>query len=142
MREALRNVGGGYRDYDTYRIREFESSGFTYLDGLLVDRQQNFQEEPFGLERIEVIQGPVSVLYGQNPPGGLPGRWMERFFESCGNGCPVMRSVRSAQPASTAASKKATKDLDGCIRRRRDFLLPSALVFGRDTAKAGSRRVW
>ena len=76
LREALRNVGGvnvsgGYRDYDIYKIRGFESNGFTYLDGLLVDRQQNFQEEPFGLERIEVIQGPASVLYGQSPPGGL-----------------------------------------------------------------------
>ena len=74
--EALNNVGGvntggTYRDYDIYSIRGFFGTGFTYLDGLLVDREGAFQEEPFGLERIEVIQGPASVLYGQNPPGGL-----------------------------------------------------------------------
>ncbi len=74
--EALRNVGGvntggTYRDYDIYSIRGFFGTGFTYLDGLRVDRQSEFQEEPFGLERVEVIQGPASVLYGQNPPGGL-----------------------------------------------------------------------
>ncbi|MCO7517001.1 TonB-dependent siderophore receptor [Pseudomonas guariconensis] len=27
--------------------------------------------EPYGLERIEVLKGPASVLYGQNTPGGL-----------------------------------------------------------------------
>ncbi len=74
--EALSNVGGvntggTYRDYDIYSIRGFFGTGFTYLDGLRVDRQSEFQEEPFGLERVEVIQGPASVLYGQNPPGGL-----------------------------------------------------------------------
>ncbi len=65
------NTGGTYRDYDIYSIRGFFGTGFTYLDGLRVDRQSEFQEEPFGLERVEVIQGPSSVLYGQIPPGGL-----------------------------------------------------------------------
>lgn len=27
--------------------------------------------EPYGMERIEVLKGPASVLYGQNAPGGL-----------------------------------------------------------------------
>lgn len=76
LSEALRNVGGvnvsgTYRDFDIYSIRGFFGTGFTYLDGLAVDRQTTFQEELFGLERIEVVQGPASVLYGQNPPGGL-----------------------------------------------------------------------
>ena len=74
--EALSNVGGvntggTYRDYDIYSIRGFFGTGFTYLDGLRVDRSSEFQEEPFGLERVEVVQGPSSVLYGQIPPGGL-----------------------------------------------------------------------
>ncbi|MDQ8034183.1 MAG: TonB-dependent siderophore receptor [Bordetella sp.] len=29
------------------------------------------QIEPYGLERVEVLKGPSSVLYGQNTPGGL-----------------------------------------------------------------------
>ena len=31
----------------------------------------DMQPEPFGVERIEVLKGPASVLYGQAPPGGL-----------------------------------------------------------------------
>ncbi len=76
LSEALRNVGGvnvsgTYRDFDIYSIRGFFGTGYTYLDGLALDRQVTFQEELFGLERVEVVQGPASVLYGQNPPGGL-----------------------------------------------------------------------
>ncbi|MCW2475177.1 MULTISPECIES: TonB-dependent siderophore receptor [unclassified Symbiopectobacterium] len=29
------------------------------------------QFEAFGVDRVEVLKGPASVLYGQNPPGGL-----------------------------------------------------------------------
>lgn len=44
-----------------------------YLDGLQ-QRGNNtwavWQNEAYGLERIEVLRGPGSVLYGQMPPGG------------------------------------------------------------------------
>lgn len=33
-----------------------------------------FRTEPYGLDRIEVIKGPASVLYGQSVPGGLVDR--------------------------------------------------------------------
>lgn len=44
-----------------------------YRDGL---RQANspftyFRSEPYGLERINILRGPSSVLYGQSGPGGL-----------------------------------------------------------------------
>ncbi|WP_338664821.1 TonB-dependent siderophore receptor [Pararoseomonas sp. SCSIO 73927] len=44
-----------------------------YRDGL---RQGNapftyFRTEPYGLERITLLRGPASVLYGQSGPGGL-----------------------------------------------------------------------
>lgn len=44
-----------------------------YRDGL---RQMTgvyglFQTEPYGLERIEILKGPASVLYGQSTPGGI-----------------------------------------------------------------------
>ena len=65
------NTGGPYRDFDEYRIRGFNANGRTFLDGLTVDTEVNFQEELFGLDRVEIVQGPASVLYGQGPAGGL-----------------------------------------------------------------------
>lgn len=46
----------------------------TYLDGLRNTPFSYFgimAAEPYSLERVEVLKGPVSVLYGQNQPGGM-----------------------------------------------------------------------
>jgi iron complex outermembrane recepter protein len=74
LEEVLRNVagispGGYYSDWDYYRIRGFDSSFNTFFDGLRGDYGLN--AEVFGLERVEVIKGPASTLYGQAPLGGL-----------------------------------------------------------------------
>lgn len=54
------------REYN--RVRGFEA--FQYLDGLkLHDSSWGF--ERYGLERIDVLKGPASMLYGQGSPGGL-----------------------------------------------------------------------
>lgn len=76
LQDALRNAGGvvpgGYfQGFDYYRIRGFDSSGFTFLDGLLADQTFWTQEELFGMEQVEVLKGPVSGLFGQSPAGGL-----------------------------------------------------------------------
>lgn len=50
------------------------SSGPQYRDGLrdfAFNGQGGIVMEPYGLERIEVLRGPASVLYGQGTPGGL-----------------------------------------------------------------------
>ena len=57
---------------DYIRLRGFIAP--QYLNGLLLPGTgltTNFQFDPYGLERIEVLKGPASVLYGQNAPGGL-----------------------------------------------------------------------
>ncbi len=75
--EALYNVSGvsdagARRGFDNIIIRGFTASTSVYLDGLRVERgNQNVQQEPFGLERIEVLKGPGSVLFGQGSLGGI-----------------------------------------------------------------------
>lgn len=65
--------------YDSVFIRGFGGSGgsagfVNMLDGLRLQRGVNFlvpTVEPWGLERVEVIRGPASVIFGQLKPGGL-----------------------------------------------------------------------
>lgn len=72
--DALRNVAGVSASsfvyaYDLPSIRGFPAGGFTLLDGL--PRTVALNIEPQALERIEVIKGPTSALYGQGAPGGV-----------------------------------------------------------------------
>jgi len=64
--------GPSTRD-DYFNIRGFQ--GTQYLDGTrLMSSTASYAQlrvDPYGLERIEVLRGPSSMLYGQNPPGGL-----------------------------------------------------------------------
>lgn len=59
--------------YDWLTVRGFVPG--RYLDGLrLPFGSRGYSQpriEPFGLERIEVLKGPSSLLYGQGTPGGL-----------------------------------------------------------------------
>lgn len=50
------------------------SEGSTLLNGLrrpLSGYWGNVRDEPFGLEQVEVLRGPSSVMAGQNGPGGV-----------------------------------------------------------------------
>ncbi|WP_157944638.1 TonB-dependent siderophore receptor [Mangrovicella endophytica] len=53
-------------------IRGFDATNSVYLNNFRFIRDFGaLAFEPFGQERIEVIKGPASVLYGQGEPGGL-----------------------------------------------------------------------
>ncbi|MEY2151646.1 TonB-dependent siderophore receptor [Rhodanobacter sp. 115] len=67
--------GGGYGPdsrSDWLLVRGFTPA--RYLDGLALPAGSGTgitRIEPYGLERLEVIKGPSSVLYGAMPPGGM-----------------------------------------------------------------------
>jgi iron complex outermembrane receptor protein len=58
------------------RLDQFSVRGFTqpqFLDGMRLfgGRDANPSVDPYRLERVEVLRGPASVLYGQSGPAGL-----------------------------------------------------------------------
>lgn len=65
--------GGAATREDFQYIRGFGPFGTNYLDGLKQPYASFgfFSNEPYFIDRIEVLKGPSSVLYGQNSPGGL-----------------------------------------------------------------------
>lgn len=79
--EALRYTAGVFAqpfgpDSDTnwMFIRGFQATATgTYMDGLQLFSHAfgGFYVDPFSLERIEVLKGPASVLYGGSNPGGV-----------------------------------------------------------------------
>lgn len=76
--EALRYTAGitsqpygSDNDADWFKVRGFNAA--TYLDGgrLFKDGYYLWLIEPYGLEQIEVVKGPSSILFGESPPGGV-----------------------------------------------------------------------
>ena len=62
---------GDDNDTDWFKIRGFDQA--TYQDGLRIYREGFYQwlPETYGLERVELLKGPASILYGEAPPGGV-----------------------------------------------------------------------
>ncbi|MDE3748414.1 TonB-dependent siderophore receptor [Methylobacterium radiotolerans] len=58
----------------TFTLRGFNANNFdsVYEDGLRYGFNSFDQNiEPYAYERIDVVKGPISVLYGQGQPGGI-----------------------------------------------------------------------
>ena len=78
-KEALRYTAGAAYDtrgnFDAYDI--IYSRGFPvtrYLDGMRLQGDTGFvtpQVDLWGMERVELLRGPASVLFGQGTPGGI-----------------------------------------------------------------------
>lgn len=63
---------------DEITVRGFGAGGFSsnsnFVDGLRLPNGGQWtrtQFDPFGMEQVEVLKGPSSVLYGQTAPGGI-----------------------------------------------------------------------
>lgn len=82
LQQAVSYTSGVFADefgsddrYDYIRIRGFDQTTLgTYRDGLQARIPASFTAsrlEPYGLQRIEVLKGSTSTLFGLNGPGGL-----------------------------------------------------------------------
>ncbi len=77
LADALENVPGvvaqqyGRRGWDDLIIRGQVASDSLYLDGLRTAASNRVAEQLFGLQQVEVLKGPGSLLYGLVLPGGL-----------------------------------------------------------------------
>ncbi|MBG9387310.1 TonB-dependent receptor [Caenimonas aquaedulcis] len=76
FKEALQNVPGitfeageGGRIGDSIRLRGFSVSGDIYLDGIRDIAQYN--RDTFNYDRIEVLRGSASMLFGRGSTGGV-----------------------------------------------------------------------
>ncbi|TVU79516.1 TonB-dependent receptor [Vibrio tasmaniensis] len=68
------NYFGEDNKQDWFVIRGFkQANSGLYQDGtrLYSSGFYSWQIDPFGLERVEILRGPGSALYGQSPPGGV-----------------------------------------------------------------------
>jgi catecholate siderophore receptor len=76
FKDALENVigitfeaGEGGRVGDNIRLRGFSAAGDIYLDGMRDISQYN--RDTFNLDRIEVLRGAASMLFGRGSTGGV-----------------------------------------------------------------------
>ncbi|WP_404375494.1 TonB-dependent siderophore receptor [Vreelandella aquamarina] len=65
---------GDDNNTDWFFLRGFSAESATYQDGLRLFRTGGYfwwMNETFGLERVDLLKGPASILYGEAPPGGV-----------------------------------------------------------------------
>lgn len=115
LEEALRYTPGVIADFqantsyfDRIRLRGFYSINNVYLDGMQLTPSGTLavaQMDPYLLQRIDVLKGPASVLYGQNGTGGLINMATKRPLDQ-----PYHQVSVSA---GNNNSKQATLDLSG-----------------------------
>lgn len=87
MQDALKNVPGvglstGDGQRDQVSIRGFTAIADQFIDGLRDDAL--YFRDLSNIERIEVIKGPASVLYGRGSSGGLINRITKKPGENVG----------------------------------------------------------
>jgi len=100
----IRGIGSGINP-------GFEQSAGTYVDGIYRGRGQQSRAPLFDVERVELLRGPQTTLFGKNSVAGAI-------------------NVTSAQPTST---------LDGYVTGTYDFDLEQAAVEGAISGPIGDR---
>ncbi|QCI14664.1 TonB-dependent siderophore receptor [Pseudomonas putida] len=101
--EALQYTPGVVSDYygtddrnDYFQIRGFQAT--TYRDGLTLSSMRGVREDPFAYERIEILRGANSTLFGPADPGGSVNFVSKQpRFESFGEGYVTYGSFDHAE---------------------------------------------
>lgn len=156
LNDALRSVAGisrssTYGYYDAYTIRGYDTAyDSLYLDGLITHSVAGTNYELAGLERVEVLKGPASSLYGAAPIGGVINlvskRPREDAFLYAGVATGSYDMIEASIDANVPLDKNGTvllrvnalfRDQDDFIRfagKNRRFLAPALTwVIGPDT---------
>jgi len=104
--------------YEWINLRGFNgyAPGF-FLDGMILRNNGNFaawRTEAYGAERIEVLRGPASVLYGQGSPGGMVNVVSKR---------PTAEPLREFQvQGGSASSRQVSGDFSGPLSADGEWL--------------------
>ncbi|MGJ7546617.1 TonB-dependent siderophore receptor [Variovorax sp. LT1R16] len=120
--EALRYTAGVVAEpngfdvrYDWNYIRGYDTFGMQWLDGLALPGDPLNYAVPrisaYALERIEVIKGPASVLYGKAVPGGMLNQVSKRPLPVAQR--EVQVSTTNFGGAEVAADLTGPLDADG-----------------------------
>lgn len=126
--EALRYVPGIATQYhgtetrgqdDWINLRGFSGYGTSlYMDGLRMNTDAaafaSQRSEPYGLERIEVLRGPTSVLFGKGDAGGIVNRVSKRPTEDAPRELEVKLGNRNR--------RQLAADLGGPLDAQGEFL--------------------
>ena len=108
--------------YDWMRVRGFEPTHF--LDGLPLPRgvYANPKAETWNLDRLALLRGPASSVYGQTPPGGLLDMVSRRPSAESSNAIQVQYGSDNYRQINFASTGKIDDDgqflygLSGVVR--------------------------
>ncbi|MBV7453982.1 TonB-dependent siderophore receptor [Acidovorax sp. sif1233] len=115
---GVRPVSGYSGSYDAIYSRGFWAdarNGSLFADGLKVSDNSwaSGKQEPYGLERVELVKGAASVLYGMSAPGGVLATVSKR---------PTADAVREVVvEAGTYAHRQIGVDLGGEVAPGSDW---------------------
>lgn len=117
---ALAEANGNDIRYDWLWVRGYNTYGTVWLDGLVLPGDPSGYAvpsiNPYALERVEVIKGPASVLYGQTLPGGLVNLVGKRPQATAHNEVEISTSSWGGVQTSIDSTGPLTKEGDWSYR--------------------------
>lgn len=129
LRQTTAYTAGAVSNYFDSRVDSFNARGGTvtqYQDGLLriYGTYNTSRPDPYTLERVELLRGPTSVLYGQGSVGGVLNLTSKR---------PQAETLREVQIQwGNNQRKQIATDLTGALDQEGQWLYRLVAV-GRDS---------